>query len=192
MTRTLTAGLQTAVAASTAEFVHLIELAFSGGTQRLSTGSADLSWNAQTWTAIGGVLELGAVEETSDLAGGTLELRLSGVTQTIIAILLSQKYINRTAKAWRAHLNSTLGTVIADPVLIFSGHMNAGYQWKETRPVDGLKTCEITLRCTSQLASLEERRGFSTNPATHQSIYPTDRFFEHVGQLSKRPIVWRR
>lgn len=192
MSRTLTAGIQTAIADAGAEFTHLIELVFSGGVQRLSMGSTSLSWNGRTWTATKGALAFGHAKESSDLSAGAIELTLSGVDQSIIAILLSQHYLARSVKVWRAHLNTAAGTVISSPIPLFSGYMNGGYTVKDVRPIEGHGTCTITLRCTDQLARLEERRGFQTNETSHQAVHSTDRFFQHVNVLAHKPIVWRR
>lgn len=192
MSRSLAAGVATAIAAATAEYVHLIEMAFSGGYQRLSTGSANLLWRGLTWTGIGGPLTFNAVQESTDLSAGTIELTLSGVDDTILGVLLSQFYVGRSAKVWRAHLDSSAGTVIADPVLLFSGFMNGGYTVRDVRPIEGHGTCTITMRCTDQLARLEERRGFQTNETSHQAIYSGDRFFQHVNVLAHKPFTWKR
>lgn len=192
MTRTLASGMATAIASATAEYVHLLELAFSGGYQRLSTGSANLLWRGLTWTGVGGFLGFSSVQESSDVSAGTTELTLSGVDQSVLAVLLSQFYVGRSAKIWRAHLNSSTGAIIADPVLLFSGYMNGGYTVRDVRAVEGHGICTIAFRCTDQLARLEERRGFQTNETSHQAVFPGDRFFQHVNVLAHKPISWRR
>lgn len=63
--RALTAGNQTAIASESAEFVHLLELEFSSGTVRLTTGAQDLLWNSVTWEAVGGLLEMGGADPTA-------------------------------------------------------------------------------------------------------------------------------
>ncbi len=190
MARTLTAGMQTAIAAENGDFVHFIELAFSGGTQRLSTGTVDMSWDSQTWDAIGGALGVNAVTESSDLSAGGVELTLSGVDQTILALLLSQFYIGRTVRVWLVHLSG--GAVVADPVLIFAGYMNGGWTVRDVRPNEGSGTVTITGRVVSRLADLDLRRGIQTNVTSHQAVYAGDMFFEHVSTLATQPIVWRK
>lgn len=192
MTRTMDSALATDIAASTATFVHLIQLHFSGGVQRISTGSEDLSWAGQTWTAVGGALGFNAVQESADLSAGTIELQLSGVDQGIIEHLLAETYIGRSAKVWLAHLDASAGTVIDTPLMLFSGFMNGGYTVSDVRPVDGHGTCTIALRCTDTLSVLDERRGFQTNEISHQSVFAGDRFFQHVNVLAHKNLVWKR
>ncbi len=193
MPRTLTSGVSTAIAAPHAEFVHFVELAFSGGTQRLSTGDTSMPWNGQTWTAIGGALAINTVTETADLAGEGLELTLSGVDQSILAVLLSQLYIGRAAKVWLVHLNPTAGTIIADPLEIFRGFMNGGWTVRENRDESGsLGTVTVSGRCVSRLAALNATRGMQSNLTSHQSLYGVDRFFEHVPSLATKRVVWSR
>jgi hypothetical protein len=187
MARTLTAGMQTAVAAENGEIIHFIELQFSGGTQRISTGVVTMSWDSQTWTAIGGALTINAVTESPDLSASSIGVTLSGVDQTILNVLLTENYIGRVAKVWMVHLSS--GAVIADPLLLFSGFMDGGWSIKETRGQSG--TVTITSQLVSRLSRLDLMRGIQTNVTSHQAIYPGDRFFEHVNTLARTPIIWR-
>lgn len=194
MPRSLSAGVQTAIAAQHAEFVHFIQLEFSGGTQRLSTGSTSMTWDSQTWTAVGGALEIAPVRETPDLSGGGVDVTLSGVDQTILVLLLTQLYIGRVVKVWLAHLNPTLGTVIADPPLLYAGFMNGGWSIEEQRNETGRGTGNVIVRgrFVNRLSALESRKGMQTNAASHQAFFPTDRFFEHMQILATRPVVWTR
>jgi hypothetical protein len=186
--------MQTAIAASTGEFVHFIQFAFSTSTLRYSTGSQTMTWDGQTWTAIGGRLEVPAIPETPDLAGGELTLNLSGVAQAFLAVLLSEQYIGRAIKVWLVHLNTTAGTVIADPVLLFSGFMNGGWSISENADEFGhsLGTVDITGRCASRLAQLDIRKGVRANMASHQSFYRGDRLFEYVPSLATQSVIWSR
>lgn len=104
MPRALTPSVLALLRHPQAEFVHLIEAEFSGGTLRFTTGAQDVSWNGQTWTAIGGRLEIGAVSEDADLRGQGTELVLSAVDQAILATLLSNNYRGRPLRIWRAYL----------------------------------------------------------------------------------------
>lgn len=193
MSRTLSVGMQTAVAAENGEFIHFIELAFSSATKRLSTGVVDMAWNSETWEAVGGALAVDTITETPDLSAGAIDLTLSGVDQAILAVLLSELYVGRTVKVWLAHLNPAAGTIIADPVLMFSGYMNGGWTIEENRPTDGsFGTVTVKGRCVGRLAGLDLRKGIQTNLTSHQAIHPGDLFFTHTQSLASQPIIWRR
>lgn len=190
MTRTMTPGMLTAIAAETGQFCTLAEFDFSGGSIYLATASQNITWNGQQWTAVGGALGFRAFQESSDLSSPGVEFTFSGVDQSIIAILLSETYIGRTAKLWLCHFD-TSGQVISDPLLLFSGFMNGGWGVTEDRPTQGGGTVTITGRCTDRLAELDQRHGIQTNVGSHQIWFPGDTFFAGVGALQGQPLVWK-
>lgn len=190
--------MSTAVAAPTGEVVQLVSLEFSGGTLRLCTAGRDLEWAGETWTAVGGRVEIAPVVETSDLSDGGVQIALSGVTGAVLPALLTNQYIGRRADVWLVHLDPLTGQIVPDPVLLFRGALNGGWQISESRPStpgEGLGgavgTVNITGRCTGRLSELDQRRGIQTNIGAHQAVYPGDQFFAYVGQLGQTPIVWK-
>ena len=192
MSRTLSAGMLTAIAADTGEVCQLLELAFSSGTQRYSTSAQDISWSGNTYTAVGGAIGLESVNEVADLSSFTAQLTASGLDASVLPHILSESYIGRSAKVYLAHLDQTLGTVISTPVLMFGGYMNGGWSIECTQPSDGSAgTVTIRGQITDRLAGLDQRRGIQANVGAHQALYPGDTFFDSVGQLVGRNIVWK-
>ena len=189
MARDLTAGMQTAVAAQTGTTAHLISLEFSGGTIRMATLPHDIVWDGETWEGIGGALGFEPIEEGSDLKANGIGLRMSGVDQTIIAALLGQNYRGRSVSVYRVKFDSD-GAIVADPVEIFTGKLNTGFEIRETRADDARSgTVEIMTQCVSDLAVLVYSRGIKTNLASHQAVESGDTFFQHVNAMPNW-IVW--
>lgn len=198
MTRTLGAGIATDIGAATAETTELILLDFadiSTGVPTpvyLTTAAKDIVWSGQTWQAVGGRLELDALGESTDGAGTGFKMNLSGVDQTVIALILGARYRGRTASVWYVHLDQAAGTVITDPVLMFVGMLNGGWDIVESRSFEG-GTVDITLRLTAKVNELVRVRGVRTNLQSHQTVIPsatTDTFFQHVGLLALRKVFW--
>ena len=74
--RTLTAAMQTALAAETGfGDIWFISLESSGGTLRYTTAPTDVSWDSLTWVGIGGAIEFDAPSETADYDLRDLGLR---------------------------------------------------------------------------------------------------------------------
>lgn len=192
MSRTLSGAMLTAIAADAGEICQLLELAFSGGTQRYATSAQDISWNGVTWSAVGGAIGLESVTETADLSSFTAQLAASGLDSSVLPHLLAESYIGRSAKVYLAHLDQVLGTVISTPVLLFGGYMNGGWTVELTQPSDGSAgTVTIRGQITDRLAGLDQRRGIQANLGAHQTLYPGDTFFDSIGQLAWRNIVWK-
>lgn len=193
MTRVLTGGMQTAIAAQNGVMVNLIEMQFSTGTLRISNAPQNLVWNGLTWTGIGGLVSVTRVNETGDLSGWGADIELSGVDQTVIALLLGAQYIGRSITVWDSRWDIVAGTVIVDPSVKFGGYMNGSWTIDEQRSGDGRSggSVKISTRCSDRLAGLEQRRGIQPNASAHQVYFPGDLFFQMIGQVAWTPIIWK-
>jgi hypothetical protein len=194
MTRSLSSGMTSAVTAESGELLYLFELAFQTTTARFSTTSHDVRWNAVTWTAVGGALVFEIISESGDLSASTVQLRLSGVDRTAIAPALSERHVGRTVKVWLASFDSTKKTIIATPVLVFSGLMNGAIDIEERAGEDGRSegTVDIRMSVMDRLGALDQRRGLRTNPESHQQLFAGDEFFSSVGDMVNLQLPWGR
>lgn len=176
MPRALTAAAQAAAEAQRSEIIHLLELNFSAGAVRFTTGPHNVSWNAVTWFASGSAMTFEAVAETGDVAGQRLRLTLDGVDLQVIAALLAQEYIGRLGRLYRAHFDAH-GKIVADPILLFVGYMNAPWEVAED-PEKGWAKVETDL--ASPLAVGDQVRGITADENSHQQFFPGDTFFSHI------------
>ncbi len=189
MTRTLPTGYLADASAVSAEFVHLISLDFSSGTVYLSTGTVNLLWNGHTWSAVGGLLELGAVEESQDLQAQGADLKLSGVDQTVLSELLNANYRGYDATIYRARLNQTTGQIIGTPLLLFMGKQLNPYTVEEQRDSRNGGTVTISTKLGSVL-SITQVRGIRAQLISHQQVYSGDTFFQNIASLGARKVYW--
>lgn len=170
MTRSLTAGMQTAVAAERGDVVRFLELDFSGGTLRWTTASQDIDWNGQTWTAVGGVLQLGGTQEGSDLRGEGIPAVLSGVDGVVLSTVLQNGFRGHEVVVWRAHISD--GDVVADPIEEFRGYQNAAYRIRDRPGAEGLGGGTITVetRWVSRLAKLHAVNAVRASLHSHRDM----------------------
>lgn len=186
MARTVTAATLAALQSQQAEIIHLLALAFSGGTVRFTTGPNDVTWGGFTWSAAGGAMTFDAVSETPDPSGQRLKLTLDGVQLGAISALLSQNYIGRQATLYRGYLNSG-GTIIVDPFILFLGYMNA--PWDVTEDWDN-RWCKVETELVSPLAIFEQVRGITADPTSHRRFFATDTFFTHILDKPEGDFGW--
>lgn len=186
MPRTLTAAALAAVQSQRAEIAHLLSLTFSGGTIRFTTGPHDVTWNSNLYSAAGGAMSFEAVAETPDPSGQRLKITLDGVSLGAIAALLAQNYIGRLATLRRAVLNSG-GSIIADPIVLFTGYLNA--PWVVTEDWDG-RWCKVETEIVSPLAVFNQVRGITADKISHQRWYSTDTFFTHIVDKPEGDFGW--
>lgn len=188
--RTISVANALQAAAENATAIHFIELQFSGGTLRLTDAPLSITWNAQTWLGTGFALSVGPMEETTDDRAQAIPVKLSGVDQSIIAILLSQFTRGRVVNVWRGWFGAN-GALVDTPILLFTGFMNEQWAIEETEPQPGSPgTCQITTRITSRFAAMEQRRGIQCNLMMHQAVYSGDLFFQYVTSLQNAKIQW--
>lgn len=193
MTRSLDAATETAIAAATGEKVKLVQLSFASAVTRMTTAGQDIVWDSQTWEAVGGHLDAEGYREVANGEAPGCRVRLSGVDQSIITLILANNYRGRKATVWEARLDPATGTVIDDPLIVFDGYMNEGFSITETRDEHGGGTVEIETRLADKISDLQQRRGVRTNLHSHQREIPgaeADTFFQHVAAIASRKIFW--
>lgn len=162
-------------------------------TFKLSTGLefqiADNTQLSRKWQGIGGNLSFRSITESTDLAAQGTDIVLSGVDQTIIAVLLQKKCVGRYCRIFLAHFNSS-AVIISEPKMIFWGRMNGGFETDENRDDDAPGTVDITLRSVDRMGDLTRVKGIQTNLESHQKLYPNSKFFEYVDSVAGKIIKW--
>ena len=205
MGRTLSAAMTTAITATSGYAdIWFIELAGSGGTIRYTTAPSDTSWNSQSWTGIGGVIEFEPPPETADPAGQSCRISLSGVNTAVISEILSNNVRGRDCTLYWGQITTSTGVVVVDPIEAFAGLMNASWSIEHTPSDVGERgTVRVTTTIVSQLARFLFRRMVRTNVSSlremqarsSRDIYVEanpDVFFSTVPDLVGRPIYWGR
>lgn len=186
MPRSTTALAAAAIAGQRSEIVHLLELGFSGGAVRFTTGSSDIAWNGFTWFASGSAMTFSESAETPDPSGQRLRLTLDGVSLGSINALLVEGYIGRLAKLYRAHFDADK-QIIDDPILLFLGHMNA--PWEVTENPDE-RSAKVETEIVSPLAVGDQVRGITADANSHQRHFSGDTFFEHITKKPHGDFGW--
>ena len=186
MARTVTAPTLAALQGQQAEIVHLLDLAFSGGTIRFTSGPHNQVWNSNTYSAAGSAMSFDAIQESPDPSGQRLRLTLDGVSLTAITALLAQNYIGRLSTLRRGYLDGS-GAIIADPIVLFTGYMNGA--WEVSEDPDG-HWAKVTTELVSPLAILDQVRGITADPVSHQRYFPGDTFFTHIANKPEGDFGW--
>ena len=199
MTRSLGAGLAADIAEQSATRCQLIfmdwaDLANNPTPIYITTAAVDIDWNGYTWEAVGGLMDLDALGESATDPSRGQRLKLSGVNQIFISMILSSRCKGRMAEIYHAGINRTTGAILVDPVLMFKGPMNGGFQVHESRSFGG-GGVDVSASLTSRLDELVKVRGIRANEASHRATIPAaaavpDTFFQNVAQLVLRRRFW--
>lgn len=183
MGRPLSTAVATALGEPTLRLAVLAEFDFSGGITRYWSGKGDLVWNTYTWLGLGNLGGISAIEEASGTQAPGVRFDLSGIPSAAIAVALTDDYQGRSAKAWLV-LFDTSDTLIADPILIFSGVMDV------MQINDGGQTATITLNCEGRNIDLSRNRELRYTDTEQQRLFAGDRGLEYVAGLQDKQIAW--
>ena len=165
MARTLTAAMQTAISAKEGYAdVWFLKIITSNTTLYYVTAPTDVSWDSQTWTGIGGVIEFEPPPETSDPSGQSLRISLSGVDTALIAQILNYELRGRKCTLHWGQITIATGVVVVDPLEAFSGLMNASWEISHTPSDESTRgTVTVSTTIVSEMARYLFRRLLRTN-----------------------------
>lgn len=167
--------------------VHLMSFHFDSGTVYITDGVRDIVYDGNTYIAFGHFIGFDDIEETHELVVSSLSVALSGVDKSYIAKFLSEPYIDRQVKIYKAFLNVNTEALIADPILIFDGRMDTPVIAEN--PDGG--TSSVSVSCTNAWVDFERRPGRKTNHEEQQIWYPGDKGFEFASEIMKE-VKWGR
>lgn len=183
--RTIDAALLTALASDVVRTIYLVRIDFDGGTVAWNTGYRDISYGGKTYIGIGEIMSLGAVKESTGVAAAGISITIAGIKPEVVSLLLSEPYINRPVWLYHTLLDDNDVPLVANPVLLFRGSINA---------ISGemSRRAAFTLDIKSRLADWERPRRIRYTDAEQQKQHPGDKGLEYVAALSQRTIIWPR
>ena len=184
-----------------------VELLFDGdNTLRMWTGQGTLVLEDGTeWVGLGNLLDVSAIEETSEMAVKGATLTLSGVPSEVLSLALSEPYQGRVCNIYFGTFST--GKVLQESgsfillqdgskiVLeatktgfnqLFSGYMD------QMNISDGGETSTIELMVENRLIDLERARVARFTSGYQKSLYPDDLGLDFIEDLQDKDIVWGR
>ena len=184
MTRSLTSGVQTAVAADVVRPVTLVKMEFDSGTVRYSGADRAITYDSESYTGIGNFAGFSVVEEGVDLQTYTVTISISGIPTALLSISLDEDYQNRFVTLFQGFLNDSYA-LISDPVEIFKGRVNQ-------MNIEAGETATISLTVESRLVDWERPRIRRYNNNDQQVAFSGDKGFEFVPQMVEKELIWGR
>ena len=104
MSRDITNDMATALVRADLQPAIFFEGAFPSGMVRIWTGPGPIDWDGKTWTGVGVLLGLGALEETSDVVASGTTVSLSGVPLDLVGLAIDG--VKRGVSGWRCSQRS--------------------------------------------------------------------------------------
>jgi hypothetical protein len=183
MSRTITPAVLAELAAGVVRPAIFVESQFPSGYLRLWSGLGEITWGGRTWAGAGTLLNVGAIEETTDVVATGTTVTLSGIPTDLVSACINDARQGLPGQIYLGFLTAA-GAVIADPVLAFAGRLDV------PTIMDGAERCEIQITYESRLIDLNRAREWRYTHESQQQISPGDRGFEYVAGLQEREIRW--
>ena len=183
MSRTITPAVLAELAAGVVRPAIFVESQFPSGYLRLWSGLGEITWGGRTWAGAGTLLNVGTIEETTDVVATGTTVTLSGIPTDLVSACISDARQGLPGQIYLGFLTAA-GAVIADPVMAFAGRLDV------PTIMDGAERCEIQITYESRLIDLNRAREWRYTHESQQQISPGDRGFEYVAGLQEREIRW--
>ena len=171
-------GVTTADIVRPAYFVRMV---FDSSVLNIWNGIGDLAFGGNTYTGTGDLLVISQITETSDIQASGINVSLTGIKESFIAMAKDQDYQGRPLTVSLGAFDAS-GSLIANPVIVFSGFM------------DTMTIAEagISIAVENKLISFERSKVRRYTAEDQKIDHPTDKGFEFVTAIVQKEIIWGR
>lgn len=185
MSRVLSNAMKEMAVAKVVRPIFLVHMVFDSSELNIWSGVGDLSFDSVTYTGLGDLLSISDIKETSDISATGISVSLSGVKTSLIAVAKDQDYQGRELTVRLGAFNES-GSLIADPVIIFSGFMDT------MTIAEAGAYSSITIAVENKLVAFERAKVRRYTAEDQKIEYPADKGFEFVTSIVQKEIFWGR
>ena len=185
MSRVLSNAMKEMAVAKVVRPIFLVHMVFDSSELNIWSGVGNLSFDSVTYTGLGDLLSISEIKETSDISATGINVSLSGVKTSLIAIAKDQDYQGRELTVRLGAFNES-GSLIADPVIIFSGFMDT------MTIAEAGAYSSITIAVENKLVAFERAKVRRYTAEDQKIEYPADKGFEFVTSIVQKEIFWGR
>jgi hypothetical protein len=185
--RGLSSDMQAMAVAADIRPLILVEALFDSNAPTsylyLWNGIGNLSYDSKTYVGAGNLLSISAISENVELRANGINVRLSGITDPLLAKAKTEDYQGRELTVKLGGFDSN-DNVISSPTIIFSGFM-------DTMTInESGETATITVAVENRLIEFEKTRVRRYTDNDQRIDYPNDDGLEYVSQIQEKEIVW--
>jgi hypothetical protein len=189
VSRTLTSGMLGVTTADVVRPAYFVRMVFdsseSPNVLNLWSGVGDLTYGGNTYLGVGDLLSISQITETADIQATGINVSLTGIKSSFIAIAKDHEYQGRALTVSLGAFD-TSGSLIADPVIVFSGFMDT-----MTISESGQHS-SINIAVENKLIAFERSKVRRYTAEDQKIDHPTDKGFEFVTAIVQKEIIWGR
>ena len=189
MSRALSSGMQAVSTADVVRPIFLVRMVFDSGETpnelNLWSGVGDLTYDSETYTGVGDLLDISPITETADMQASGMNVTLTGVKSSLVVIAKDHEYQGRPLTVLFGAFDAS-GDLVANPTIIFSGFMDT------MTITESGDTSSISISVENKLIAFERSKVRRYTAEDQKINYPTDKGFEFVTAIVEKEIVWGR
>ena len=183
MSRGASSDFNTLTAGQTLEPFLAVEMLFDSPNEvRAWTGFGTLDIDGDDYTGTGTLMQISAIEETSEIAAKGANFTLTGIPSEMISLALSESYQGRTVNIYFGLFDVTAGA--KETIKLFSGLMDVMVINDDPNSVT------IGLSAENRLIQLERPVVSRYTSEDQKRTYPNDLGFDFVNDLQDKEIEW--
>lgn len=182
MPRSMSGPQLAAIQASEVQPAVFVQMGFNGVTVYLWSGVGSIAWNGQTWTGLGALLKVTAVEDAATVEARGINITLSGLDTTLLPDCLNDFQLGLPVTVYLDFYVS--GVLTGSPLTTWAGRMD-----QPTIDV-AAETATIAINCENRLMDMDiavDRR-YTLEDA--QMEYPGDLGFAFTDGLQEQTLFW--
>ena len=185
MSRTLTSGMLGVTTADIVRPAYFVRMVFDSSVLNIWNGIGDLAFGGNTYTGTGDLLVISQITETSDIQASGINVSLTGIKESFIAMAKDQDYQGRPLTVSLGAFDAS-GSLIANPVIVFSGFMDT------MTIAESGQYSTISIAVENKLISFERSKVRRYTAEDQKIDHPTDKGFEFVTAIVQKDIIWGR
>src|SRR5260221_13292391 len=122
MPRSLSADFLTAIQSTVLYPVVFVQIGFSTGVEYLWSGIGTITFNGQTWTGIGTLLDISVIEDGSTVEAKGISITVSGLDSSTLSNVLNQYKLGQQVTVYLGFFyNASPWQLISSPVTAWQG-----------------------------------------------------------------------
>ena len=166
---------QTAEAAQKQQVIccHLGKFEFKDETLYFNTSPVDLTFDSQTWYAVGNLGRIEDITETDEMRSNGINVHMNLINEKMRVYASNLDYANRPATIYRAYLTDSF-SIIGSPLVLFYGSMD-----NVTFNEQG-KDSSMTLSITDHLVDWARNRNGRYTNEDQKLVDSTDTGLSHL------------
>lgn len=184
MSRTIGANVAAAMASDSQRMAHLLQIGFDTPVY-ITDWSHNLPYGGNTYEAGGHLIQISPVDETAEIRTGGINVTLSGVNQTYVAVVLGQNVTNKPVVLRRVWLDASGQIIDGEAVTLYDGSVDT----HAIQDRDG--ESQISLQIASHWSDFERRAGRRTNSNSQQLYFGDDLGLEFSPTIDQ-DLPWGR